>query len=154
MARPLPRIAPVLSILATLALGCGTSSGEDGGGGGIGQACDTPSDCESGVCDPDQRTCVENACDPEAEEIGPTPDDRPDDACCTEKPGCTGYDRMGEPINPQWVGDTMACVGGVWVDDPTYCDGECPDGTSLLGCVWDSAQGNFVKPLCVCQSAP
>ena len=90
-------------------------------------------------------------CDPEVEEIGPMPRDQVGDECCTDKPGCTGYDRNGEPINPLYVGETLVCENGQWVADPEYCAGECEADQTLLGCVWDSTQGDFVRPQCVCQ---
>lgn len=163
MIRPRPAsvrermMLPELAVLAALALGCGSTEGSDEGGSGqsesstSGGGCQSHDDCESEICHPVDHECVELGCDPDTEEIGPQPRDAAGDPCCTEKPGCTGYDRMGEPINPLYVGQTLVCVGVEWVEDPSYCADSCDEDTTLLGCVWDSTQGDFVKPQCVCQ---
>jgi hypothetical protein len=156
MIRPRRALLPELAISAALALACGGTDGtEDEGSSGAdsttGPACQDDDECEDGACHPQDHVCVADSCDPETEEIGPQPRDQIGDPCCTDKPGCTGYDRMGAPINPLYVGETLACVGEQWVADPGYCEGACDEDTVLIGCVWDSAQGDFVRPNCVCQ---
>ncbi len=155
MISPARFLIPRLALWAALAAACSGAedSEEEGSGGGestSGAACQDDDECEDGACHPEDHVCVADTCDPETDELGPEPRDQVGDPCCTDKPGCSGYDRKGEPINPLYVGETLACVGGAWVSDPDYCD-PCDEGTTLLGCVWDSTQGNFVKPQCVCQ---
>jgi hypothetical protein len=130
---------------------CGGGTKDSGASGLANMPCASDEDCSAGSCDMEAEECVESTCDPEIEEIGPMPRDQVGDECCTEKPGCSGYDREGENINPLYVGDTLACENGQWVADPGYCEGECKADQTLLGCVWDSAQGDFVRPQCGCQ---
>lgn len=157
MPRPRPRLVVGFAAWAALALGCARSEGAEDDGATTGEStgpdgqCQDHDECENGACHPQEHVCVDDTCDVETEEVGPQPRDQPGDACCTHKPGCSGYDRMGDPINPLYVGQTLACVGGEWVEDPAYCEGTCDEGTMLIGCVWDSAQGDFVRPQCVCQ---
>jgi hypothetical protein len=152
MQAPWPRVAALLLVCGGLStLWACTDDNANDDASDSNQACEGDEDCEGGYCDVDAGTCVEATCNPSSETIGPMPRDEVGGECCTEKPGCTGYDRMGETVNPIYTGETLACEGGVWVEDPTYCEGVCQPGTSYFGCVWNSQDGDYVRPECGCR---
>jgi hypothetical protein len=131
---PSPAVAQAVSLFAYVVLSCGER--DDVGGDG---STDDAGSSEGELCDP------------ASEAIGPMPHDEVGDPCCTEKPGCTGYDAMGQPANALYLGETLACVDGTWQLDPEYCADTCEDGREYIGCFWDSDRGDFVRPICGCR---